>query len=79
MTAVARARDLGRFRAEVDPLELATQSWVIGQGLAGLVATGPLPAEALDHGIPMLTALFVGAGDEPQLCARSVRAGWRIN
>ncbi|MEV0436987.1 TetR-like C-terminal domain-containing protein [Nocardia sp. NPDC050413] len=79
VTAVASARDLGRFRAEVDALELATQSWVIGHGLAALVATGPLPAEALDHGIPMLTALFVGAGDEPQLCARSVRAGWRIN
>ncbi|MEV0684394.1 TetR-like C-terminal domain-containing protein [Nocardia sp. NPDC050378] len=79
VAAVARARDLGRFRAEVDPLELATQSWVIGHGLAALVATGPLPAEALANGIPMLTALFVGAGDDPQLCARSVRAGWQVN
>jgi hypothetical protein len=60
----------------VDPLELATQSWAIGHGLASLVATGPLPDEALAHGAPLLTALFTSAGDEPDRCRRSVEAGW---
>ncbi|MFB7875665.1 TetR/AcrR family transcriptional regulator [Nocardia sp. NPDC056064] len=78
VTAAASARDLGRFRPDIDPLELATQSWTIGHGLAGLVATGPLPRELLANGVPLLTALFVAAGDDPQVCAGSVRAGWRV-
>ncbi|MFC7303945.1 TetR/AcrR family transcriptional regulator [Streptomyces monticola] len=71
-----RAKAAGRFRDDVDPLELATQSWTIGHGLASLVATGPLPHEALAHAVPMLTALFVGAGDDPGRCHRSVKRGW---
>ncbi|MFE1592044.1 TetR/AcrR family transcriptional regulator [Nocardia sp. NPDC058705] len=78
VTAVHSAKAIGRFRADIDPLDLATQSWTIGHGLAGLVATGPLPPAALNYGIPMLTALFVGAGDDPQRCTQSVTAGWRI-
>ncbi|MFI6371125.1 TetR/AcrR family transcriptional regulator [Streptomyces sp. NPDC050546] len=74
--AIERAKVNGRFRDEVDPLELATQSWTIGHGLASLVATGPLPHEALAHGAPMLTALFAGAGDEPDRCRQSVERGW---
>ena len=74
--AVERAKDAGRFRADVDPLELATQSWAIGHGLASLVATGPLPRQALAHGVPMLTALFISAGDDPGRCRRSVEHGW---
>ncbi|MBA0053962.1 TetR/AcrR family transcriptional regulator [Streptomyces sp. AJS327] len=73
---VERARDEGRFRAETDPLELATQSWTVGHGIASLVATGPLPPEALAHGVPLLTALFTSAGDEPERCRRSVERGW---
>ncbi|MGI5171571.1 TetR/AcrR family transcriptional regulator [Spirillospora sp. CA-253888] len=75
--AVERAKDAGRFRADVDPLESATQTWAIGHGLASLVATGPLPRQALDHTIPMLTALFIGMGDDPDGCRRSVVDGWR--
>ncbi|GAB2595802.1 TetR/AcrR family transcriptional regulator [Streptomyces capparidis] len=74
--AVERAKADGRFRGEVDPLDLATQSWTIGHGLASLVATGPLPRQALAHGVPMLTALFTAAGDEPARCRRSVEHGW---
>ncbi|WP_199566581.1 TetR/AcrR family transcriptional regulator [Streptomyces triticagri] len=73
---IERAKAEGRFHDEVDPLELATQSWAIGHGLASLVATGPLPHQALAHGAPMLTALFTGAGDEPARCRRSVEHGW---
>ncbi|MDT0267427.1 TetR/AcrR family transcriptional regulator [Streptomyces sp. DSM 44915] len=74
--AIDRAKADGRFHREVDPLELATQSWAIGHGLASLVATGPLSHQALAHGVPMLTALFTGAGDEPERCRRSVEHGW---
>lgn len=74
--AIERAKASGRFRDEVDPLELATQSWTIGHGLASLVATGPLPHRTLVHGVPMLTALFTSAGDGPARCRRSVERGW---
>ncbi|MCM1967378.1 TetR/AcrR family transcriptional regulator [Streptomyces sp. G1] len=74
--AIERAKAKGRFRDEVDPLELATQSWLIGHGIASLVATGPLPHGALAHGVPLLTTLFTGAGDEPDRCRRSVERGW---
>ncbi|CAM5542913.1 hypothetical protein SAVIM338S_04328 [Streptomyces avidinii] len=74
--AVERAKADHRFRAEVDPLELATQSWLIGHGLASLVATGPLPHGATAHGVPLLTALFTSAGDDPDRCRRSVERGW---
>ncbi|MFH9820346.1 TetR-like C-terminal domain-containing protein [Streptomyces sp. NPDC017230] len=74
--AIERAKAKGRFSDEVDPLELAVQSWTIGHGLASLVATGPLPHQALAHGAPMLAALFTGAGDEPDRCRQSVEHGW---
>lgn len=76
VSAVERAKAAGRFRGEVDPLTLATQSWVIGHGLASLVATGPLPQEVLAQGAPMLTALFTGSGDSADRCRRSVELGW---
>ncbi|MER5626691.1 TetR/AcrR family transcriptional regulator [Streptosporangium sp. NPDC002544] len=75
--AARRARDADRFRADTDPLELAIQSWAIGHGLVSLVANGPLPRRTLDHGAPMLTALFVGAGDQPDGCRASVEQGWK--
>ncbi|MFD4182340.1 TetR/AcrR family transcriptional regulator [Rhodococcus sp. NPDC058514] len=74
--AVERAQLAGRFRDDVVGRELATQCWVIGHGLSSLVATGPLPRGALDHGALMLTALLTGAGDEPGQCQRSVTHGW---
>ncbi|WP_280242749.1 TetR/AcrR family transcriptional regulator [Nocardia abscessus] len=77
--AVERAKDIGRFRPDVDPLALATQSWTIGHGLVSLVASGPLPRHALDYGAPMLTALFTSCGDDPDTCSRSVELGWRPN
>ncbi|RJL23013.1 TetR/AcrR family transcriptional regulator [Bailinhaonella thermotolerans] len=73
---VERAAEAGRFRRDVAPLDLAVQSWAAGHGLVSLVATGPLPREALAHGVPLLTALFVSAGDDPARCRRSVEAGW---
>lgn len=76
--AIHRAQAVGRIRDDVEPLDLATQSWAIGHGLASLTATGPLPRVALGHGVTLLTALFVSAGDEPLRCHQSVHAGWRI-
>jgi AcrR family transcriptional regulator len=75
--AAGRGREAGRFRPATVPLELAIQSWVIGHGLVSLVTPGPLPRETLAHGVPMLTALFVGTGDEPERCRRSVQRGWK--
>jgi AcrR family transcriptional regulator len=74
--AAGRAKASGRFSADVDPAELAVQSWAIGHGLASLTVTGPLPREALAHAVPMLAALFVSAGDEPARCRQSVEHGW---
>jgi AcrR family transcriptional regulator len=79
VNGVERARAVGRVRVDIDPLELATQTWIIGHGLASLVATGPLPRETLAHGGVLLTALFVSAGDEAETCQRSVEAGWTLN
>ncbi|AVT32257.1 TetR family transcriptional regulator [Plantactinospora sp. BC1] len=75
--AARRARDVNRFRPAIEPLELAIQSWVIGHGLVSLVANGPLPRQTLDYGVSMLTALFVGMGDEPDRCRSSVANGWK--
>ena len=74
--AALRGVRAGRFRADLDPLDLATQSWAIGHGLVSLVAGGPLPRQALDHGVPVLSALFTGAGDRPELSRASVERGW---
>ncbi|MFC3997590.1 TetR/AcrR family transcriptional regulator [Nocardiopsis sediminis] len=75
--AARRARDTGRFHPGTDPLELAIQSWAIGHGLVSLVATGPLPPQTLDHGAPMLTALYISVGDEAARCRTSVEQGWK--
>lgn len=79
LRAATRSREAGRFHAGIDPLELAIRSWVIGHGLVSLVTPGPLPYETLTHGVPMLTALFVGAGDDPDKCRRSVEHGWTLD
>lgn len=74
--AAERGRAAGRFRADLEPLDLAIRSWVIGHGLVSLVTPGPLPPETLSHAVPMLTALFIGTGDKPEKCRRSVERGW---
>lgn len=76
--AVERSVAAGRFRADVDPVAVATQAWAIGHGLASLATTGPLPPEALAHGVPMLIALYTHHGDDPERCRHSVEAGWRL-
>jgi AcrR family transcriptional regulator len=75
--AAGRGRKAGRFRGDVVPLDLATQSWTIAHGLVSLVANGPLPLVTLTNGVPLLTALFVAMGDEPGRCRASVDHGWR--
>ncbi|WP_459959126.1 TetR/AcrR family transcriptional regulator [Nocardia sp. IFM 10818] len=77
VAAIERAKADKRFGPQVDAVELATQSWIIGHGLTALVATGPLPRETLAQAVPMLTALYVSAGDERRRCQASVRAGWQ--
>jgi AcrR family transcriptional regulator len=75
--AAERGRNADRFRADTDSLKLATQSWAIGHGLVSLVANGPLPRQTLDYGAPMLTALFISAGDQLDRCRTSVEHGWK--
>lgn len=75
--AAGRSRNAGRFRADIDPQELATQTWIICHGLVSLVATGALPHETVARGVPLLTALFVSAGDAPEHCRDSVDQGWQ--
>ncbi len=77
--AIERAKDLGRFRRDVDAPALATQTWAIGHGLVSLVATGPLPTQTLDYGAPVFTALFASCGDDPDTCRRSVELGWHVS
>ncbi|WP_251062749.1 MULTISPECIES: TetR-like C-terminal domain-containing protein [unclassified Streptomyces] len=68
--------ELEDAEAADDALHCLVQSWTIGHGLASLVATGPLPHQALAHAVPMLTALYVSAGDDPDRCRLSVERGW---
>ncbi len=74
--AALRGIQSGRFQPGVVPLELATQSWILGHGLVSLVATGPLPPTTLRFGAPMLTALYIAAGDDPHRCQASVERSW---
>lgn len=77
VSGAERARQAGRFSDTCDPQGLATQFWAAGHGLSGLVLSGLLPRAALDvHGPAMARALFQAAGDLPDLCHRSVEAGW---
>jgi AcrR family transcriptional regulator len=79
ISCAARAKGDGRLADQADPVAVATQFWAFGHGLALLVLNGILPGRALDdHVVPMATALLVAAGDEPERCRRSVRAGWRV-
>lgn len=78
--AAARARRQGRFAPGADPAAVATQLWAVGHGLTMLVLTGVLPDHALVvHAPPMVTALFIAAGDDENRCRRSVLTGWRLD
>ncbi|MDT0329423.1 TetR/AcrR family transcriptional regulator [Nocardiopsis lambiniae] len=74
-----RAGEAGRFHRDTRPRRLAVQSWIIAHGLVSLVTGGPLSIRTLDNGPPMLTALYIGAGDDPDRCRASVEAGWRVS
>lgn len=74
--AAARARTVGRFRADADPRALAYQSWIVTHGLVSLVTSRVLSRRTLADGVPMLTALFTGAGDEPARSRESVTKAW---
>ncbi|WP_448612233.1 TetR/AcrR family transcriptional regulator [Geodermatophilus sp. URMC 60] len=75
--AAERARRAGRLTVASDPLAVATRYWAAGHGLAMLVVTGVLPAEALtQHGPEMAVAVLVAAGDEADRCRASVLSGW---
>jgi AcrR family transcriptional regulator len=72
-----RARQAGRFDGASDPVAVATRFWAVGHGLAMLVVTDVLPAEAVaQHGPELAVGVFVAACDAPDLCRASVRAGW---
>ena len=78
VSCATRAKATGRFGKRADPEAVAARYWVFGHGLAMLVLTGVLPQSTLDdHVTPTATAFFVAAGDEPERCLESVRAGWR--
>ena len=73
--AAERALDAGRL-ADAAP-EVATRFWMTGHGLAMLVLTGVLPAEAVAaHGQELAVGVFLAAGDDPVRCRESVRRGW---
>lgn len=77
VSCATRARAAGRFTPDCDPQDVATQFWAAGHGLTLLVLTGVLSPAVLDLHVPATaTALFVAAGDQPDRCQASVRAGW---
>ena len=75
----ARAREAGRLSITTDPGLLATQLWAAGHGLAMLVLSGVLPAEAVPvQGPALAVGLLVGAGDSKERCEPSVRSAWAV-
>ncbi len=78
VTCASRAQRLGRFSDGASPEAVATRFWATGHGLIMLVVNGVLPPAALaDHLPSVAIALFVAAGDDEDVCRRSVRNGWR--
>lgn len=72
---VARCQDEGRLEGAITSLDAATQSWAITHGVVSLAVDGPLSADTLRHLGPLLVALYVSLGDEPDRCRRSVEIG----
>ena len=76
--AAERARQVGRFRGDVDSRGAATQMWSMAHGLLMLALTGALPRTAVgEHPPEMSRALFVGFGDQPDAARASITAGWQ--
>ena len=73
--AAERGRKADRFRADIDPLELATQSWAIGHGLVSLVATAPAAPDARPRRPHADRAVHRRRGPARQ-CRTSVEQGW---
>ena len=73
--AVERAKEVGRFRSDVDPLQLATQTWLVGHGPASLVTSGPLPRESLALTGPILVADVRRGGRRRETLSAGGRAG----
>ena len=77
VSGAERAHRAGRFSDTCDPQDLAAHLWVVGHGLSMLVLSGVLRREDLDvHAPAMAAALLMAAGDQPDRCRHSVRAGW---
>ena len=78
IAAAERARQAGRFRADLDSGIAATRIWSTAHGLLMLALTGALPPTAVgDHLPEMGHALFVGLGDDPEAARASITAGWQ--
>ena len=78
IAAAERARQAGRFRAEVDSGSAATRMWSMAHGLVMLALTGALPPTAVAQHLPEMShALFVGLGDDPETARASIAAGWQ--
>ena len=76
----ARAREVGRFAAEVDPVAVATRFWAAGHGLSSLVVTQVLPAGAVgEQAAELAVGVFVAAGDRPDRCRASVQRAWPLD
>jgi AcrR family transcriptional regulator len=79
VAGAARAREAGRLARSTEPQVLATQLWAAGHGLAMLVLSGVLSAEAVAvHGPALAVGLLVGAGDARERCEQSVQAAWAV-
>jgi AcrR family transcriptional regulator len=76
--AAERARQSGRFRADLDSGAAATRMWSVAHGLLMLALTGALPPPAVGEHLPAMShALFVGFGDDPEAARASITAGWQ--
>jgi AcrR family transcriptional regulator len=76
--AADRARQAGRFRADLDGRTAATRMWSVAHGLLMLALTGALPPTAVAEHLPEMShALFVGFGDNPAAARASITAGWQ--
>lgn len=74
---IARAVELGRFDAELDPRRFANEVWMLGHGACMLLATGVLTFDQVEPVVTSgLVRLYTAAGDDQERAARSLDAGW---
>lgn len=73
--ATARAREVGRLRADVEPARVALRNWAAGHGVTMLVLGGILdPEVAATENDALTVAILTDAGDDPERCRASVAA-----